>query len=183
MDKPSKKRAFSLIELMVVIAIVGFLAAVAIPAYSGYQLKSKVSSVVPLMHQWNLLHLDYYALNGSYSTAYDDYGLGIDSGNVWKVNNPSNYSPYISLGSVNFYNCTSHSKPNAAQVAVVIDATAAGLPGDLMIKLITVDDNGVMKTICAVNDDSSNADSIQYAPKNCQANYVNDTGGEMCNAI
>ena len=44
MIKDTKKKAFTLIELLIVVAIIGILAGVGVPMYNGYMATAKVQS-------------------------------------------------------------------------------------------------------------------------------------------
>jgi type IV pilus assembly protein PilA len=60
------QKGFTLIELMIVIAIIGILAAIAIPAYQNYTIRSQVTEGLSLADGWKTAISEYYAQNGSF---------------------------------------------------------------------------------------------------------------------
>ena len=64
-------KGFTLIELMITVAIVGILAAVAIPAYQDYVARSQVSEGLTLVSGAKPVIAEYYSNHGSYPTATD----------------------------------------------------------------------------------------------------------------
>jgi type IV pilus assembly protein PilA len=58
------QQGFTLIELMIVVAIIGILAAVAIPAYQDYTIRAKVTEVVGLSAAAKTTMYEDYAANG-----------------------------------------------------------------------------------------------------------------------
>jgi type IV pilus assembly protein PilA len=60
------QQGFTLIELMIVIAIIGILAAIAIPAYQNYTIRSQVTEGLSLADGWKTSISEYFAQNGAF---------------------------------------------------------------------------------------------------------------------
>lgn len=69
------QQGFTLIELMIVVAIIGILAAVAIPAYQDYTVRAKVTEGLSLATSGKTAIGEYFASNGTLPTNNTQAGL------------------------------------------------------------------------------------------------------------
>jgi type IV pilus assembly protein PilA len=74
--KPTQK-GFTLIELMIVVAIIGILAAIAIPAYTTYTKKAKFTEVINASSGLKVDVDICYQTTGDYDCVYDEDGAAV----------------------------------------------------------------------------------------------------------
>ena len=67
-----KNKAFTLVELLVVILIIGILAAITVPKYRLVIAKSRVSPLLPLGRGIQESQEHYFLSNGKYSSNFDE---------------------------------------------------------------------------------------------------------------
>ena len=70
---------FTLIELMIVIAIIGILAAIAIPAYQDYVIRSQVTEGLAMAGAAKASVAEFYANRGDWPANNSSAGIGINT--------------------------------------------------------------------------------------------------------
>jgi len=77
-----KEQGFTLIEMMIVVAIVGILAAISVPSYQAYMQRSRTSEAVTFLSEIRQRQEAYRAEFGQYCSASAAAGTGI-TGGTW----------------------------------------------------------------------------------------------------
>ena len=135
----SNQQGFTLIELMIVVAIIGILAAIAIPAYQDYTVRARVSECVNMMGAAKTTVMEN-ASNGA-----DDLAAG------FTANADTDNCGAVSIADNGEISVTSTAK--AGEVALTMTPTPALVAG-------TPPDSEVT-WVCA-------ADKPQYVPAECR---------------
>jgi prepilin-type N-terminal cleavage/methylation domain-containing protein len=137
-----KKLGFSLIELMVVVAIMAFLAMIAVPNFSRFLAKAKRAEAYINLSALYAAEKAYYAEHGKYSDM-----LSGEGGIGWQPSGNINYTYGFSgaEGKNNFVGKLGATSNNLQMSRVGADgfiAVAAGdIDGDGDVDILTVDEN------------------------------------------
>ena len=73
----NKQQGFTLIELMIVVAIIGILAAIALPAYQDYTTRARVSEGITLASGAKTAVTEYYSAENEMPSNNESAGLAL----------------------------------------------------------------------------------------------------------
>lgn len=72
----NQQRGFTLIEIMIVVTIIGILAAIAYPSYQEYVLRSNRTEAMALLSEAAARQERFFAQNNTYADDTDDLNMG-----------------------------------------------------------------------------------------------------------
>lgn len=159
-----KNIGFSLVEILVVIAIIGLISVIAAPAYQSYIIKSKVHSVVDVMDLYKDDALDYFYANGTFPLLSQ---MGVDaSGGA--ANAPTDFSPYLAQ----FIVGPGDTCQSVGRVMVIFNASEIGLDPSAFVGvgMIFGEVNGTVQMYCGYPHTFNTPGTEVYLPTECTIN-------------
>lgn len=127
------EQGFTLVELMVVVAIIGILSAIAVPNFKKYQAKSKQSEAKIQLAALYQTEISAQADYNTYATCITDLGYETSPRGYYNVGFSGHYAAGSTLITGTIYNGTCgatnfNAKPTAFLKVQGVDAAASDIP-------------------------------------------------------
>ena len=150
---------FTLIELMIVVAIIGILAAVAIPQYQNYVARAQVSEALVLASGGKTAIAEYFNTNGTFPADNTEAGVGFLADDV-----NGKFVRYLGIGM---------SLSDEPTITIVFSPNAHPRIAHGALVLTGTDSGGSIGWVCSGDADVADPgspDINSYLPSSCKEN-------------
>ena len=168
-----QQQGFTLIELMIVVAIIGILAAIALPAYETYTQKARMSEVVLAASACRTTITEKYQTIPSNGSGPGAGNWGCETGTadtnfVTSIQTGANGSVEVTIANIN-------SDVNGEHVYLVPQVVSGGSPVAATVA------NDLGSTINRWACGGSTGDVLEVLPGSCSVNYTSPPEGTYAN--
>ena len=142
-----KQQGFTLIELMIVVAIIGILAAVALPAYQDYTTRAKMSEVISFAGSAKTAVSECIISTGGTTGCASNAEVGLDTA----ANINSTYVESVTVGT-------------GGAISAAIKGTSVTALDNGTLSFTPSATSGSVQWTCEISDKALN----KYVPQNCR---------------
>ena len=148
------QKGFTLIELMIVVAIIAILVSLAVPAYRDYIIRAKVSECIAMSAAAKTSISEYWSSFAFWPPSITAAGISSVGGNV---------SEFCTVFSYN---------DDQGDFKIDIDSATVGVAGSVIRPFYspTLAPGGNINWSCTFGDTSNNA--LKFLPSNCRADNI-----------
>ena len=151
-EQRSQQKGFTIIELMVVIAIISILATIALSAYSNFMIRSKVAEGLGFATEAKTAVTSYYAGNNNFPTDNDAAGLSL----------PNSYDRFTFISKLE----VNESATDPSTGIITVSIKVPGLGTDNRLQLVPTTVGGVLTWEC--RPAPANGIASVRVPPNCR---------------